>query len=106
MMKETFAGIDWASEEQFSQEKQTEVAIEIKTDPGEPELILRVTDDAVEQPKLDAAAVIAEARALAPGNEIVKVVADIDAEGNAAIDYAVDEAGTILGQLRPRAHGK
>lgn len=85
--------------ETFSVKKQTEVAVEIKTSRDEPQLILMVDADSPEEPVLDVGELIAEARALAPANEIIKVVAEIGPNGRAVIVYAVDTAGTLLGSL-------
>ncbi len=86
-------------QETFSVDKQTEVAVEIKTGRDEPQLILTVDADSPEEPVLDVGGLIAEARALAPANEIVKVVAEIGPDGEAVIVYAVDAAGTLLGRV-------
>jgi hypothetical protein len=80
----------------LSPEKETEVAIEIKTDVGDPELLLLVKKEGSSDAHVDPAALIAEAAELAPGNEIVKVVAELDGAGKATIGYAVDAAGTTL----------
>jgi hypothetical protein len=85
--------------ETFSIDKQTEVAVEIKTGRDEPQLILTVDADSPEEPVLDVDGLIAEACALAPANEIVKVVAEIGPDGEAVIVYAVDAAGTLFGRV-------
>lgn len=80
----------------FSGEMQAEVAVDIKTPDSEPQVVLMVGRDGAVEATVETEALIAAARELAPGNEIVRVVALIDEEGTAAIDHAVDAAGVTL----------